>query len=113
MSRTFIKPNKKIEYFIYAFTLVVYELVTVLHYLPKADSVPFFATALPTLNVMINGTCAIILIASLIAIKNNKVVLHQRLNTTAMILSVIFLLSYVTYHYFSGDTKYQGNYIGL
>ncbi len=39
--------------------------------------------------------------------------MHQRLNTLAMILSVVFLLSYVAYHMFNADTKYLGEYPGL
>ncbi|NNC82694.1 MAG: DUF420 domain-containing protein [Flavobacteriales bacterium] len=64
----------------------------------------------PRFNALINGTCALLLIASLIAIKNKKVTLHRRLNTSAMVLSVVFLLNYVVFHYFSGDTSYGGEF---
>lgn len=39
--------------------------------------------------------------------------MHRKLNTVAMVLSVLFLLSYVTNHYFSGDTIYGGDMSGL
>jgi putative membrane protein len=36
--------------------------------------------------------------------------MHKRLNSLAMLLSVMFLLSYVVYHYFAGDTEYLGDF---
>lgn len=107
------KEDKKILWGIYGFTVIVYALVIILHELPSADTIPTFAYFLPKLNAFINGTCAVLLLSSLVAIKNKKVSLHQNLNTTAMVLSVVFLLSYVLYHYFVGDTSYQGEYKGL
>lgn len=107
------QEDKRIVWGIYVFTAIVFALVVLLHELPKADSVPSFAYFLPKLNAFINGTCFLLLIVSLIAIKNKKVALHQKLNTTAMVLSVVFLLSYVLYHYFTEDTKYGGDYKGF
>lgn len=98
---------------IYVFTAVVYILVLSLHYLPQAENIPSFARFLPLFNASVNGTCAVLLLLSLAAIKQKKIALHQRLNTLAMILSVLFLLSYVLYHYFYGDSKYGGDYKGL
>jgi putative membrane protein len=93
---------------IYAFTAVVYILVLSLHYLPQAENIPGFAQFLPLLNASLNGSCSVLLILSLIAVKQKKIALHQQLNTLAMLLSVVFLLSYVLYHYFYGDASYGG-----
>ncbi|NND94718.1 MAG: DUF420 domain-containing protein [Flavobacteriales bacterium] len=71
---------------------------------------PSWMTVAPGFNALINGTCAVLLISSLIAIKSKKIQLHRSLNTAAMLLSVVFLLSYVVFHYFSGDTVYGGEY---
>ena len=62
------------------------------------------------LHAILNGTCFLVLLFSLRAIKNKDVVLHKKLNTAAMCLSVLFLLSYVVYHYLADDTIYGGNY---
>jgi len=102
--------NKKLAIrSIWAFTAVVYALVISLHYLPEVANRPSFTSFQPLLNAFINGTCFVLLIVSLIAIKNKKVGLHKKLNTTAMLLSVVFLLNYVLYHYLAGDTSYQGD----
>ena len=105
--------DKRITRFIWVFTAIVFALVIVLHELPKMDGEPSWVAFLPKLNAYINGTVFILLIASLAAIKQKKISLHKKLNTTAMVLSVLFLLSYVLNHYFSGDTKYGGDMTGL
>jgi putative membrane protein len=56
------------------------------------------------LNAFLNGSCSILLMASLWAIKKRNFELHKKLNLTAFLLSSLFLLSYVTAHYFIPDT---------
>ncbi len=55
---------------------------------------------------MLNGSCSLLLMASLWAIKNKNIQLHKKLNLTAFLFSSLFLLSYVTAHYFIPDTIY-------
>lgn len=103
----------KVVVSIWLFTVVVFALVILLHELPAPDNAPGFVSVLPAVNAGINGTCFLVLIASLVAIKSKNVDLHKKLNTAAMLLSVVFLLSYVTNHYFSGDVSYAGENKGL
>ena len=63
---------------------------------------------LPPIYAVINGITAVVLIAALVAIKNKKIRLHQSLMTTAIALSVLFLVMYVAYHLTSDSTKYGG-----
>lgn len=67
---------------------------------------PDFVFKLPLLNAILNGTCSVLLIVSLLAIKAKQIKLHRGLNLTAFILSSLFLVSYVTAHYFIPDTLY-------
>lgn len=60
------------------------------------------------LNAVINSICSILLITSYIAIRNKRVTIHKRLNITTFLLSAIFLISYVVYHYFMTDQSYGG-----
>ena len=105
--------DKRVTRSIWAFTAVVFALVIVLHELPKMDWAPSFIYFLPKVNAFINGTVFLLLISTLFAIKVGNVQLHKKINTVAMMLSVLFLLSYVTSHYFAGDTKYGGTLTGL
>jgi putative membrane protein len=72
--------------------------------IPVPNSFPHFIYKLPMLNAFLNGSCSILLIASLWAIKKRNFELHKKLNLTAFLLSSLFLLSYVTAHYFIPDT---------
>ena len=74
--------------------------------IPVPDTFPSFIYKLPLVNAILNGSCSILLMASLWAIKNKNIQLHKKLNLTAFLFSSLFLLSYVTAHYFIPDTIY-------
>lgn len=74
--------------------------------IPVPDSFPSFIYKLPLLNAFLNGSCSVLLVASLLAIKKRNIELHKKLNLTAFLLSSLFLISYVTAHYFIPDTKF-------
>ena len=63
--------------------------------LPDGFSLSF----LPPLHAILNTVAAISLVMALIAIKKGKALVHQRWIYAAMICSLLFLLSYVTYHF--------------
>ena len=51
---------------------------------------------------------AVLLIAALVAVRSRKYELHKRLMIGAMILSILFLISYICHHLFTGETKFGG-----
>jgi len=108
MSFLSVANEKKIKLTAYITTFAVCALVTVLNqkWIPHPDTFPNFIYKLPMLNATLNGTCSILLIFSLMAIKRGNIALHKKLNLTAFVLSALFLVSYVTAHYFIPDTKY-------
>ena len=74
--------------------------------IPVPDTFPTFIYKLPLVNAVLNGSCSLLLLASLWAIKKRNIELHKKLNLTAFLLSSLFLISYVTAHYFIPDTKF-------
>jgi putative membrane protein len=74
--------------------------------IPGPAEVPPFAWFLPKLNAIINGTCSVLLLVSLYFIRKKNIAVHKRINLTAFALSSVFLLSYMTFHYFAPETKY-------
>lgn len=92
----------------YISTIAVCALVTILNqkWIPHPDTFPAFIYKLSKLNAILNGTCSVLLVFSLLAIKMKKIDVHKKINLSAFILSTLFLLSYVTAHYFIPDTKY-------
>ena len=100
--------EKGVKLTIYITTIAVCALVVILNqkWIPHPDSFPGFIYKLPMINAFLNGTCTVLLIFSLLAIKKGNIQLHKKLNITAFIFSSVFLLCYVTAHYFIPDTKY-------
>ena len=63
---------------------------------------------LPPIYATINGLTAILLILAVVQIKKGNKRLHERLMKTCIILSVLFLGMYITYHMTSDSTSYGG-----
>lgn len=104
--------DKLVFRIVLALSVVVFLLVVVLNkkIIPPPTTIPAFVYSLPKLHALLNGTCSILLVLSLMAIKKKNIVLHKKLNLTAFFLSALFLISYVTYHYMAQETSYpQGN----
>lgn len=59
-------------------------------------------------NAIINGTVFCLLLLGLWAVKSKRLMLHKRIMETAIVLSVVFLISYVIHHLFAGDTHFGG-----
>lgn len=91
-------------------SVVVFLLVVALNkrFFPVPDTFPSFIYYFPTINAIINGTCFVLLLLSLRAIKQKKVQLHKKINITTFLLSAAFIMLYVVYHYFVPETKHGG-----
>lgn len=63
---------------------------------------------LPAANALFNTLCAGCLTAGWLFIRRGNRAMHIRCMLTAVTLSALFLISYVTYHYFHGDTLFTG-----
>jgi putative membrane protein len=65
-------------------------------------------SALPALNALLNGMSASLLTAGWICIRRRRVRAHQACMLGAFGVSLVFLLSYVIYHYFAGSRPFTG-----
>lgn len=63
---------------------------------------------LPAANALFNTLCACCLTAGWVFIRRGNRTMHIRCMLTAVGLSALFLTSYITYHYFHGDTLFTG-----
>jgi uncharacterized membrane protein YozB (DUF420 family) len=63
---------------------------------------------LPTLNAALNFTAAVLLGFGFYFIRQRRIQAHKRCMTAAMLVSVVFLTSYVTYHYHAGSVPFTG-----
>lgn len=111
MSATNVRP-KAIRRFVWTISVVVPLLVFVLFLLPPAEGLSTETLQrvywLPKFNALMNGTAFCCLFASLLAIRRGNVTRHRALNTAALGLSALFLMSYVTFHMLTESTRFGG-----
>jgi putative membrane protein len=102
--------EKKFSKFIVAVSIIIPVVVAILFGVKLKDFgynvEPL--SFLPPIYATTNGITAIVLVWAVIAIKNGKRKLHERLMTFAISLSVAFLVMYVAYHMTSDSTKFGG-----
>lgn len=63
-------------------------------------------TDLPALNATLNGLSFLLLSVGFYYIKNNNKKVHKRFMLSALSVSVLFLVSYLVYHYNVGSVRY-------
>ena len=67
-----------------------------------------YISYLPHLNACLNGTSAVLLISGYWFIRSGNVAAHRTCQVSALVVSLLFLASYLTYHYHHGTTRFQG-----
>ena len=107
-----IKKNDKLaKTLIYLVSTVVFLVVLSLHYLKFTNvNLGFDVHLLAKANAIINGTVSVLLVAALVAVKRKNFELHKKFMKGAILLSVIFLVTYIGHHMFAGETEFpKGN----
>jgi putative membrane protein len=77
--------------------------------LPVPEVIPDFVYQLPKLNAMLNGTCSLLLVLSLYMIKQGNIAVHKKLNIITFVLSSLFLVCYITYHWMATETTFPAD----
>lgn len=104
------KPERRYSAAIVAVSIVIPVIVAVLFSVRLKDFGIDIRplTFLPPIYATINGITAIILVTAVRAIRRGNQKLHQRLMTTAIGLSIVFLILYIAYHMTAEATSYGG-----
>jgi len=63
---------------------------------------------MPAVNATCNALSALCLVAGFVAIRRRAVHVHRALMVSAFVLSAVFLVGYLTYHFVHGDTRFTG-----
>ena len=103
--------DKAIFRFVTGISIFVFLVVVILNrkIIPVTIETPSFVYFLPKLNAFINFLCSVLLILSLMQIKKRNIEAHKKLNIATFILSSVFLVSYILFHYFVKETTYGGD----
>ncbi len=100
------KNDRKAKQLIWAVSVIVFVAVAVLSRVKLNIPVPFDVHVFATINAVINSCVAILLVIGLFAAKSGNYRLHKNVMVTAIILSVLFLVSYICHHLMAGETRY-------
>ena len=110
-----LKKNDKLAYILIGvFSVVVFVVVTFLSKFTLDVELPFDKHIFALINAVINSAVAILLIAGLIAVKQKNYTLHKSIMLTAMVLSLLFLVTYIAHHLLAGEAKFgDANFDGV
>ena len=110
-----LKKNDQLDYILIGtFSTVVLAVVTFLSKFTLDVELPFDKHIFALINAVINSAVAILLIAGLIAVKQKNYTLHKYIMLTAMVLSLLFLVTYIAHHLLAGEAKFgDANFDGL
>lgn len=100
------KNDRNARIFIWLVSLIVFIAVALLSKIKLAVNLGFDPHLFARLNAVVNSIVVILLLSAFAAVKQKKYLLHKRLMTAAIIFSILFLVSYICHHLFSGETKY-------
>jgi putative membrane protein len=102
------KNEKQARLLIFTVSFVVFAAVAVLSRVKLEVDLGFDIHVFAMINAVINSIVSVLLVAALIAVKRRKYILHRNIMFTAIILSILFFVSYIAHHLLAGDTIYGG-----
>ena len=100
------KNDKKAKAIIWIVSVVVFCLVALLANFKLNINLGFNVHVFAQANAIINSVVGFLLVAGLIAIKQKKYELHKTIMLAAIVLSILFLVSYICHHLFAGETRF-------
>lgn len=81
-------------------------LVWFIYFKPEAAVKMWWVNYLPLLNAILNSISATFLCLGYRYIKNKNISAHIKCMSGATVTSALFLISYLLYHHYHGDTKF-------
>ena len=109
-----LKNDKKARRVILLFSAVIFLAIMALSRVKLNVDIGFDVHVFAFANSVINSIVTILLIVALIAVKAKQYILHKKIMLVAMLLSVLFLVSYICHHLFAGEARFGDvNHDGL
>jgi putative membrane protein len=102
------KNDKQARLLIITVSFVVFAAVAFLSKFTLQLNLGFDVHVFALANAVINSAVSLLLVWALVAVKSKNYELHKKLMLGAMVLSVLFLVSYIAHHLLAGETKYGG-----
>lgn len=103
------KNDKTANLLIISFSVIVFVAVVFLSRIKLEVELPFNVHLFAKINAVINSLVSFLLLVGLLSVKRGNYQLHKKVMMTAMVLSLLFLVSYICHHLFSDSTSYGGD----
>ena len=100
------KNDFQAQWLIGIVSFVIFTAILILSRVKLNVDVGFDIHVFALINACINSVVSILLVLGLVAVKVRKFVVHRNLMLTAMVLSILFLISYISHHLLAGDTRF-------
>jgi putative membrane protein len=108
------KNEKAANILIWVVSIVVFVVVAVLSRVHFTVDLGFNVHLFALANAIINSIVAVLLVAGLVTVKKGQYQVHKNIMLAAIILSVLFLVSYICHHLLAGETRFGDvNHDGL
>ena len=102
------KNDKLANILVILFSVVVFVAVVFLSRVKLDIALPFDVHVFAKVNAIINSAVSFLLLVGLLAVKRGRYALHRKVMMTAMVLSFLFLVSYICHHLLSDSTSFGG-----
>jgi putative membrane protein len=102
------KNDGTARWLIFTASFVVFAAVVLLSRVKLDVQLGFDEHLFAKLNAVINSVVSVLLVLGLVAVKRRRYALHKKIMIAAILLSCLFLVSYICHHLFTGDTKFGG-----
>src|SRR5699024_7745234 len=96
---------------IWVLSVIAVVIILGTNYLPRSTTGTIAGidlTILPLLNAIFNGIAFVLVLIALIMIKKKNIRAHRRFIFAAFAFTILFLISYLTYHAMAGSTSFGG-----
>jgi len=100
------KNDRRATLLIIVFSFVVFAAVSFLTQIKLNIDIGFNVHIFALVNAIINSVISVLLLLALIAVKRKKYLLHKHIMLTALVLSIVFLISYIAHHLLAGEAIY-------
>jgi putative membrane protein len=102
------KNDKRANLLIILFSIIVFVAVVFLSKIKLELELPFNVHLFAQINAAINTAVSFLLLVGLLAVKRGRYALHKKVMMTSMVLSFLFLVSYICHHLLSDSTVFGG-----
>lgn len=106
LQASMVKNDKKASTIIWIFSAAIFAVVVLLGRYKLQVPLPFNVHIFAAFNAVVNTIITVLLIAALVAVKRKQYSTHKTIMMFALVLSVLFLVSYTAHRLLAGEARF-------